>query len=707
MSVALASIPVHMPIKFKNIVQSMTVPTFIIDTEHRVVAWNTACERMTGIKAEDIIGTREAWRGFYPTPRPCLADLVLDQAYQELDQLYPSHGNSKFSQGMHAENWFADINGKKRYLIFDAEPIYDDHGQLIGVLENLEDITEIKTVEERLMLSDKVFTYTNQAILITDAKNRIIATNQAFTRLTGYELEEVSGKTPAILSSGRHGPEFYAQLWHNLLTQRHWEGEIWDRRKDGTIYPKWLTINAVVDKNDHPTHFIAIFTDISERKQAEARIQHIAFHDALTGLPNRMLFHDRLQQAIHEAHREKTQIGLMFIDLDRFKLVNDTLGHHIGDLLLQEVASRLRECVRETDTVARLGGDEFVVILPSIHHASDAGMVASKVLRAISQEIEVDGHSLFTPPSIGISIYPIDGETAEALMQSADTAMYHVKESGKNNFQFFTSSMNEVAQQRATIEQDLRIALKDRQFELYYQPKLKMNPLRIVGCEALIRWKHPKHGYIPPDKFIPIAEETGLMLPIGEWVMSEAAKQLAQWTNAGYRPMLMAINLSAAQFRDRNLLEKLQELVTIAKLEPKYLEIEITESILMDSVATSADSLIKLKAQGIRLAIDDFGTGYSSLAYLKTFAVDTLKIDKSFVRDMTTDSSDAAIVSAIISLSHKLGLQVVAEGVETAEQLAFLCSADCDIFQGYYFSRPLPAAQFLEFVQTVETRAPA
>ncbi len=438
-----------MKIQLDTIVQSLTVPTFVIDIQHRVVAWNRACENLTGIKAADILGTTESWRGFYSSPRPCLADVVLDSSFGQLDELYPVHGNAKFSQGLHAENWFDDINGKRRYLIFDAEPLYDEHGKLIGALENLEDVTEFKESEQvqqnlldRLKLSDRVFTHTDQAILISDSANRIITVNPAFTRLTGFTQEEVFEKSPSILSSGRHGPEFYAAMWHSLLTEGHWEGEVWDRRKDGSIYPKWLSITTVHDnRSKDPSYFIATFSDITERKKGEAFIQHLAFHDALTGLPNRLLFQDRLQQAILEAHRSKSLVALMFIDLDRFKQINDTLGHKIGDLLLQSVATRLRECVRETDTVARLGGDEFVVILSDLHQREVAGHIANKILLSLGRPMDLEGQSVAAPPSIGIALFPEDASKGEELMQHADTAMYEAKTAGRNNFQFYTPSM--------------------------------------------------------------------------------------------------------------------------------------------------------------------------------------------------------------------------------------------------------------------------
>jgi len=687
-------------IDFTSVVDSSSVATFVISADHTVLAWNRACEILTGVKAQDVVGSKNAWRGFYDSERPCLVDVVVDKAEDRLGEYYDAYGKSTYSRGLHAESWFLNINGRKRYLLFHAEPIYDENGLLIAGVENLEDVTEIKQVEERLMLSDKVFSYTNQSILITDAKQRIVQVNQAFTKLTGYQFDEVIGKSPGILESGRHNEQFFDDMEAELVKSGHWEGEIWDKRKDGTIYPKWLSITTVLDPDDDKkvTHYIAIFTDITERKKSEEKVRHIAFHDSLTQLPNRTLFYDRLERAIKDAHREKTKVALMFIDLDRFKIVNDTLGHHIGDVLLQEIAERLKDNVRNSDTVARLGGDEFVVILPDIARARDVSKVAIKLLENINQPIVIEENELYTTPSIGISLYPTDGLTVEALMQSADTAMYHVKEAGKNNFQYFTQAMTKAAQARAGLETDLRVALEKGEFELYYQPKVKVDPLRVVGCEALIRWNHPEHGFIPPDVFIPITEEIGFILPLGEWILNEAAQQIASWRQQGLLEVAMAINLSPAQFKDEKLVKKIQDCMKLSTLDADMLEFEITESILMDNIQATSEGLLSLKKLGVSLAIDDFGTGYSSLSYLKSFDIDTLKIDKSFVDDIHIDSDNAEIVSAVMSLSHNLGLTVVSEGVETQEQLDILADLGCDVFQGYLFSKPLPANEFFEYV---------
>jgi diguanylate cyclase (GGDEF)-like protein len=410
------------------------------------------------------------------------------------------------------------------------------------------------------------------------------------------------------------------------------------------------------------------------------------------------LFHDRLDQAISESHRRESKFALLFIDLDRFKIVNDTSGHHVGDLLLKEVASRLTSTVRESDTVARLGGDEFVIILQEIEHATDVSKVAAKIIDKLNQPFLIEGHELHTPPSIGISMYPIDATDSEGLILAADTAMYHVKEHGKNDYQYFTYAMTEVAHARAQLEQELRVALEQKQFELHFQPKISLEPERVSGCEVLLRWKHPQRGYIPPDQFIPIAEEAGVILAIGEWILDETAKQVSIWRDQGLHDLTVAINLSPVQFRDESLSSKIEECVQRSTLAAHKVELEITENIFMDTIEDSVDGLTLMKSLGVCLAIDDFGTGYSSLSYLKRFDVNTLKIDKSFVSDIDTKPDGAAIVAAIISLAHNLGLTVVAEGVETKAQLDYLHSLTCDEFQGYYFSKPLPADAFYDFV---------
>jgi diguanylate cyclase (GGDEF)-like protein len=446
---------------------------------------------------------------------------------------------------------------------------------------------------------------------------------------------------------------------------------------------------VVRDPAGRPVNYIEIFSDISERKEREERVRHLAHHDFLTDLPNRVLLNDRIAQAIALAERNRTQVAVMFLDLDRFKNVNDSLGHTVGDKLLQEVARRLRASMRASDTVSRQGGDEFVILIPDMVDAADVARAAQKVLDGVSHPYSIDGHELVTTPSIGISVYPNDGREVETLLKNADAAMYHAKESGRNNYQFFTQDMNTRALERLSLERSLRRAIDRGELRLHYQPQYDVRTRHIVGVEALIRWEHPDLGLLPPGRFMLFAEDTGLILPMGEWVLREACRQNRQWQTQGLPPVRVAVNISALQFRNTRFTHTVETALKEADLESRWLVLEVTESVIMQDAERVTDSLNQLKSLGLELAIDDFGTGYSSLSYLKRFPIDRLKIDQSFVRDITSDKDDAAITSAIIGLTRNLGLRTIAEGVETREQLEFLQLHGCDEAQGFLFSRPL------------------
>ncbi|HET7775229.1 MAG TPA: EAL domain-containing protein [Azospira sp.] len=568
------------------------------------------------------------------------------------------------------------------------------------------DITQHRRAEERLLLAEKVFANSPEAIMICDQANRIISVNRAFCDITGYEQEEVLGQDPRILSSGRHDKDFYGQMWHTLRETGAWAGEIWDRRKNGEVYPKWMTINAVHDAQSGAlTHYITLFSDITERKETEARIHHLAHHDPLTGLPNRFTLEARLEQSLADARRHGNKVAVMFMDLDRFKTINDSLGHAVGDSLLMEIAHRLRAAVRESDTVARLGGDEFVVVLPDVEGANDAAHVAGKIIEEVARDLKVGAHELHTSASIGISLYPDDGETVPAVMQNADTAMYHAKAIGRNNFQFFAAAMNRAATERLELERKLRQAMTNQEFELHFQPQFALAADRITGVEALLRWRHPEDGLIPPDRFIPIAEETGLIVGIGDWVLVAACRQLKTWLVAGLPPLRMAVNLSTRQLRHQEFPQRVAAILEETSVPAVLLELEITESGVMEHPEEAIQTLHALNDMGVTLAIDDFGTGYSSLSYLKLFPIDRLKIDRSFVRDIERDPDDAAIARGTIALAHSLGLEVVAEGVETAAQLDMLATDGCDEVQGYFFSRPLPVEAATAFLAQQAGRA--
>lgn len=555
-----------------------------------------------------------------------------------------------------------------------------------------------KQAEASLHLMASVFQSSQEAIVITDARNFIVATNKSFCRLTGYAHEEVEGQNPRILSAGRTDPALYRQMWDDLNTQGFWQGEIWDLRKDGMVYPKWISISVVRNEQHEVVNYIAIFSDLTARKQAEEQIYHLAHHDSLTGLVNRMALNQGLRQALHRAQLLQGALAVMFIDLDRFKDINDVFGHGIGDQLLLQAAQRLTASVRDGDLVSRLGGDEFVVVLSSVSSPESAARIAEKVREALQQPYLIEGMTLHSTPSIGLAFYPEDGDSGETLMKKADTAMYHAKALGRNNVQFYTAGMEEATRERIRLAHELRTGLELEQFELHYQPQIESRTGRCVGVEALVRWRHPERGLVLPAEFIPVAEETGVILPLGEWVLDEACRQMRAWRDQGLVDITMSVNLSAQQLESSLLLGFVAKTLDKHGLPGADLELEITESMLMENIDSNIGTLESLRKMGVKLAIDDFGTGYSSLSYLKRLPIDALKLDQSFVRDIETDASDVAICMSTIALAHNLGLKVVAEGVETQGQCDFLTQHRCDVLQGYLFSKPVAPAQAFAFL---------
>lgn len=555
------------------------------------------------------------------------------------------------------------------------------------------EIAERKRAEEQLRLAASALENAAEGVMISDEHRRIAFVNKAFTRITGYAPSEAVGKDPDFLRSGEHDAAFYEAVWSEIRNAGGWRGEMWRRRKDGEIYPEWRSVSPVKDEAGQTTHFVSVFTDISQLKQDKARLEFLAHHDALTHLPNRTLFEDRLQEALNRAQRHAGKVGLLFIDLDRFKNINDSLGHGVGDLLLQAVTSRLKECVRKTDTVARLGGDEFTVLLDELAEPQHAAKVAEKLLAALAQPFKLGGHDLVTSASIGISCYPDDGSDTQTLLKNADAAMYAAKESGRNTYRFFSAEMNASALEMLVMTSNLRVALERDEFFLNYQPIVDLASGNVSALEALLRWKHPELGMIPPVRFIPLAEDSGLIIPIGDWVLKQACAQMKAWQIRGIAPGRMAVNLSVRQFKQKELAQRIAAILNETGLAPQCLELEITESMVMQDPAEAEKVLDQLHEMGIQLAIDDFGTGYSSLSYLKRFPIDFLKIDRSFVQDIPGNPDDVAITRGIVALAKSLDLWVIAEGVETEQQHAFLKAEGCEEAQGYLWSKPRSAEE--------------
>ena len=561
------------------------------------------------------------------------------------------------------------------------------------------DISERRASEEREQLAQKVFAHTPAGIVVTDQTQCIISVNPATSLLSGYEPHEIVGRTIfGLLDLGTQWT--IDQLQQEIDRHGTWNGEIEILQKLGTSAPTGIRVSRVDDAQVGQTaHYIWILADIAERKQAEERMRHIAQTDSLTGLPNRLTLQIRLAQLLPEARRHQWQLAVMFIDLDRFKIINDTLGHQVGDELLRDVAIRLSRVVRETDFVARLGGDEFVILLPAISGPADAAIIANKIIGALSSSILTGNHELHTSPSIGISIFPDDGSDGDTILKNADTAMYHAKSAGRNNYQFYAAEMNQTASERLDLEHKLRHAISRNELALCFQPQFSADGSHATGVEALIRWHHPTDGLISPIRFIPIAEETGLIVEIGEWVLRTACHEMKKWIDAGLKPVRVAVNVSARQLRRRDFCEVVAGVLAESGLPAELLELEITESSVMENPEEAIEILQRIGRMGVTLAIDDFGTGYSSLAYLKLFPIDHLKIDRSFVADIEVDLNDRAIAFGTIALAHSLGLNVIAEGVETADQLELLRSNGCDEVQGYLFSKPLNSAAAFAFLR--------
>ena len=673
---------------------------YITDAQHRIIETNPACERITGYSRAEALGQN-----------PSLLLSPLSDTENIIKSVIAALSDSGHWQG---EIQLRRKSGEDFFARFDISRMDGDGDEAPSNVTLFSDITQRKQAEAELRVAAIAFE-AQEGMLITDARRTILRVNHAFTKITGYSAEEALGKTPNLLNSGLHPAEFFSAISDSLMQNGTWQGEIWNRRKNGEIYPEWLTITAVRDEQQQVANYVATLNDITFRKQAEDEIKHLAFYDPLTKLPNRRLTLDRLRHALAVAERDDRHGALMLLDLDNFKTLNDTHGHDAGDQLLIEASRRLESCVRAGDTVARLGGDEFVVLLEGLNEtleiATQAEIVAKKILACLSRpyEIEVNqispngcvrvSHQHTCTASVGITLFDDQAAAVEELLKRADTAMYEAKAAGRDTFRFFDLQMQAQVSARSSLESELRHAITDEQFLLYFQPQVDASG-RVVGAEALIRWQHPQRGLVSPAEFIPIAEETGLILPIGFWVLHQSCLRLAEWAKMPeFAHLTLAVNISARQFSIPRLVEEVVSLIEEVGVSADRLKLELTESMLFKNADEVIGKMKSLRSHGVRFSLDDFGTGYSSLSYLKALPLDQLKIDQSFVRDILSDPNDAAIANTIVALAHALGLSVIAEGVETDEQRAFLRSAGCLHYQGYLFSRPVPAAAFEAYVR--------
>ena len=659
-----------------------SIPDLIIlkDTNSAYLGSNKAFEEFTGKSEQEQIGKSDF----------DLFDPNLAVTFRSLDRQILDTGQTH-SQ----EEWVTYPDGHKALLSTVKTPFYGPDGEVLGLVGISRDITDRVDAENSLRQAATVFESTREGVMITNADKRILMVNRAFTELLGYTEAEVLGQSTDMLQSPRHDQQFFRRMWTEIKTIGHWQGEVWNRRKNGDEFPQLLSISTVKDNEGKVTQYVSVFTDISKIKETEAELEFLAHHDPLTRLPNRRLLLSRIRHAIETVKRDGGMLALLMLDLDRFKDVNDSFGHATGDELLQQVADRLTKRLRTVDTLTRLGGDEFTVLLQGIANREDAGRVASEIVTMLGEPWFLsNGFEVRIGSSVGITLFPDHCTTAEEMLQQADTALYQAKEEGRGRFKYFTEDLTLAARERIALEAALRRAITENELRVYYQPQIDIATGDMVGAEALLRWQHPEEGMMLPSRYIAVAEETGLIGAIGDWVLNETCRQGKEWLDAGYRPITLAVNLSPQQFHHKDIAALVSQALEKSGFPASHLELELTETILIKREQDAVEKMHLLRAQGIRLAIDDFGTGYSSLSYLKRFPLDVLKIDKSFVDDIPAKRDDMEIANTVIAIGHTLGFKVLAEGVETVEQLEFLKAQGCDLYQGFLMSQPLPAEEF-------------
>lgn len=668
--------------ELRGILDDLQDTYYRTDQSGVIVRASRSVEQLLGYTVEEVLGRR-------------LADLYCSETDRE-SFLALMQANGGHVVG--GESRLRHKDGRELWVLTTAHFIHDAAGKVIGVEGTTRDNTRQRQAEQQLRLAAKVFESSGEAIMITDPRGVIVSVNQAFTAITGHAATDVVGRNASLLASGRHEAAFFGEMWRVLRQAGYWQGEVWNRRRNGEIFPEWLGISSVRDDRGELVNYIGIFTDISERKAVEAKIEHLAHHDTLTGLPNRLLLKDRMEQAIVHAERNGRRVALLFVDLDRFKAVNDSYGHPVGDILLRDAALRLQSCVRESDTISRHGGDEFLVVLADLHDSRIPAQIAAKIMSVLSQPFHIEGHEAGISASVGIAVYPDDGADFDVLLKRADTAMYHAKEAGRNAFRFHTQPMNVAARERLDLHQRLREALGRDEFELYYQPVVELAGGKVVGGEALLRWRVPGEGVLGAGQFIAAAEHDGLIVPLGDWVLHRACRELAHWQAAGRKKLSLSVNVSPIQFRRGDVVDTLRRALAATGADPAGLEIEFGEAVLAEGSEAVRDCLAQLKALGMRLSIDDYGSGTSSLPAIKRFGIDALKIDRAFVGGLLTQPDSAAIVRAAIGLAAELGLRAQAEGVESGAMATVLRDMGCVLAQGFELGRPLPAAEFRQLI---------
>ncbi|MEY8879671.1 MAG: EAL domain-containing protein [Leptothrix sp. (in: b-proteobacteria)] len=656
------------------------VGSWDLDLTTGVMSWSAEMARLLELDAQQPATFEALLARIHPEDRPAMR-----AAHAEaIAHCQPCDLELRLDRPSHAPCW-----------VHLRSTTFADHaGRAARSVGTLQDISARRLAEAEMRLAASVFDNSLNAIVIADAQGRIRKINHAFTAISGYTPKEAIGQTTRLLKSGQHPPSFYATMWDQLARTSRWEGEIFNRRKDGAMIAVWETISAVRDPAGAVAHYIGIFSDISEQKASAQRIHQLAYYDVLTGLPNRALLMDRCEHALTRAAREGQRLALMFLDLDRFKHINDSLGHPVGDALLKAVAKRLQSLLRDSDTIARLGGDEFVVLLEAMHAVPDVERMAQRIIRAFDEPFELGAHDLSVGTTIGISLYPEHGDDVTSLFKYADLALYQAKEAGRGDYRFFEVSLNDIASQRMRLESELRLALARNELTLNYQPVHELASGRLAGAEALLRWRHPQLGAVSPAQFVPVAEDSGLIVPIGAWVLEQACAQARRWLDEGLDPGVMAVNLSGMQIRRDDLVATVTAALRRTGLPPQRLELEISESYIMRHGERDLRQLRQLRELGIALAIDDFGTGQTALSHLHRLPISKLKIDRAFMADIDRGTAGSTVARAIIGLGHGLGLTVVAEGVETAEQEAFLVGQGCDLVQGFRYARPLESAAF-------------